>query len=92
MRLARKLGSAGFVDFMEVNQEISVVELVAPVRLIGRSLAQSHLRDKYGLVVVAIRRASGVIVLPTAREIIRQNDVLVVIGRPSACDAILQMN
>ena len=31
IRLARKLGSNGFVDFMEVNQEISVVELVIPI-------------------------------------------------------------
>jgi len=89
-RLARKLGSVGFVDFMEVNQEISVVELVAPSHLVGRSLDKSHLREKHGLVVVAIRRTDGVLVLPTAQEIIRQNDILVVIGRPGACDKILQ--
>ena len=90
VRLARKLGSVGFVDFMEVDQEISVVELMAPHQLVGRSLENSHLREKHGLVVVAIRRADEVMVLPGAKEIIRQDDILVVIGRPGACDLILQ--
>lgn len=89
VRLARKLASGGFIDFMEVNKEISVVELIAPQHLVGRSLLKSNLREK-GLVVVAIRRAEGVLVLPTAQEVIRQDDILVVIGRPGACDAILQ--
>lgn len=90
IRLARRLASSGFVDYMEVNKEISVVELVPPSRLIGRSLKKSNLREKYGLVVVAVRRAEGVITLPTAQEIIRYGDVLVVIGRPEDCEMIMQ--
>jgi trk system potassium uptake protein TrkA len=90
VRLARRLASVGFVDFMEVNQEISVVELMAPQNMVGRSLERSDLRERYGLVVVAVRRADGVMVLPTAKEIIRQDDILVVIGRPGACDAIMK--
>lgn len=89
VRLARKLASTGFVDYMEVNKEISVVELVPPPRLIGRSLLKSSLREKYGVVVVAIRRSEGVITLPTAQEIIRYGDILVVIGRPEDCDSIV---
>jgi trk system potassium uptake protein TrkA len=90
VRLARKLGSMGFVDFMEVDKEISVVEFMAPPQLVGRSLENSRLREKHGLVVVAIRRADDVMVLPTAKEVIREDDILVVIGRPGACDLILQ--
>jgi trk system potassium uptake protein TrkA len=89
-RLGRKLSSSGFVDYMEVNKEISVVELVAPRNLVGVPLLKSNLREKYGIVVVAIRRADGVIVLPTAQEVILEGDVLVVIGRPGACDAIIR--
>jgi len=90
VRLGRKLASSGFVDYMEVNKEISVVELLAPKNLTGLSLLKSSLREKYGLVVVAIRRADGVIVLPTAQEVIRANDVLVIVGKPGDCDAIIK--
>ena len=78
---------AGFVDFMEVNQEISVVEIEVPHRLIGRSLMESNLRQKYSVVVVAIRRAEGgVIILPTAAEVFKQDDILVIIGQPGDCE------
>jgi trk system potassium uptake protein TrkA len=88
--LARRLTYAGFVDYMEVNKEISVIELIAPVNLVGRSLMKSNLREKHNVVVVAIRRADGVMTLPTADEVIRDGDILVVIGRPSDCDSILR--
>jgi trk system potassium uptake protein TrkA len=88
--LARRLTFAGFVDYMEVNKEISVVELIAPSYLVGRSLMKSNLREKHNVVVVAIRRADGVIVLPLADELIREGDILVVIGRPADCDSILK--
>ena len=90
IRLARKLGSQGFVDFMEVDQDISVVELVAPKRLVGRSLSKSNLREKHAVNVVAIRRNKGVITPPTPDEIIRGDDSLIVIGQPDACDKILR--
>lgn len=88
IRLARKLSSTGFLDFMEVNKEIGVGEIVAPAYLVGRSLMKSDLRERYRLVVVAIRRADGVIILPTAQEEIREGDILVIIGRPDDCNAI----
>jgi trk system potassium uptake protein TrkA len=88
--LARRLTFAGFVDYMEVNKEISVVELIAPPNLVGLSLLKSNIREKHNVVVVAIRRADGVIVLPTAEEKIREGDILVVIGRPSDCDSVLK--
>lgn len=88
IRLARRLSSAGFVDFMEVNKEIGVGEVIAPDFLVGRSLRTSNLREKYGLVVVAIRRTDGVMILPTAQEEIREGDILVIIGKPDDCKAI----
>lgn len=88
VRLGRKLSSTGFVDFMQVNKEIGVGEIIAPKNMVGRTLMQSNLREKWGLVAVAIQRADGVIVLPTAQEEIREGDILVLIGRPKDCDAI----
>ncbi len=89
VRLGRKLSSIGFLDYMEVNKHISVVEILAPKTMTGRSLLKSNVRQKYGIVVVAIRREEGVIILPQANEVIREGDILVVIGEPGACDAVV---
>ena len=87
VRLGRKLAATGFVDYMEVNEEISVVEMKAPSKVIGRMLMKSGLREKHDLVVVAIRRAEGVLVLPKAQEVIEEEDILVVVGRPYDCES-----
>jgi len=87
VRLGRKLASTGFVDYMEVNEEISVVEMKTPSKIVGRALMESGLREKYDLVVVAIRRAEGVLVLPKAQEIIQEGDILVIVGRPYDCES-----
>lgn len=89
VRLGRKLSSTGFLDYMQVNKNISVVEIKAPKNLLGHTLIESQLRPKYGVVVVAIRRNDTVITLPTADELIRQGDILVVIGEPNACDVMV---
>lgn len=89
VRLGRKLSSTGFLDYMQVNKNISVVEIRAPKNLLGHTLVESQLRPKYSVVVVAIRRNDKVISLPTADELIRQGDILVVIGEPNACDVMV---
>jgi trk system potassium uptake protein TrkA len=89
VRLGQRLAATGFVDYMAVNEEISVVEMKAPANVIGKSLMESQLRQKYHLVVVAIRRTDSVIVLPRADEVILQDDILVVLGRPGDCESVV---
>lgn len=90
VRLGRTLSSVGFLDYMEVNEAISIVELSAPKNVIGKTLIESKLRQKYGVVVVAIRRGDKVISLPMADELIRRGDILVLLGAPNACDAMME--
>ena len=90
VRLGRTLSSTGFLDYMEISEAISIVELPAPKNVVGHTLVESKLRQKYGVVVVAIRRGDGVISLPMADELIRRGDVLVILGEPNACDAMVE--
>ncbi len=90
VRLGRMLSSSGFLDYMELHKDISVVEISAPKNVVGHTLIESRLRQKYGVVVVAIRRGDTVISLPTADELIRRGDILVLIGEPNACEAMVE--
>lgn len=88
VRLGRKLAAVDFVDFMDLSKDTGVVEIIAPEKYVGQSLKQSQIRQRYGLSVVAIRRGEDVIISPSADEIIRQNDILVVLGRTADCQKL----
>ncbi len=90
VRLGRTLSSTGFLDYMEVNKNISVVEIAAPKNLIGHTLIESKLRQKYAVVIAAIQRDDKVISLPMGDELVQKGDILVVIGEPNACDAMVE--
>lgn len=81
VRVAQNLVSANIVDFIELAPDYSIAELVASPNLVGKSLRQLSLRQKYGINVVAIKRGADINVTPTAEDVIEPNDVLVVIGK-----------
>jgi trk system potassium uptake protein TrkA len=90
-RLARRLISTGIVDFMDINEDMSVVEMETPGYLVGQSLMESDLRKVYNVVVVAIRREGRVVILPIASEVLRKNDILVVIGETEDCQKLSRL-
>lgn len=81
VRLGRKLAAGHFVDYLEVGQDVGVVELMAPPSLWGHTLAESQLRQRFGLTAMAIRRGDELIVSPTAAFRIEPDDILVVLGK-----------
>ncbi|KFL17216.1 potassium transporter Trk [Geobacillus stearothermophilus] len=85
-RIAHNLISNNVLDYLELSDKYSIVEIVASERLDGYSLLELDIRARYGINIVAIKRGTSVIVSPLASEIIRKGDVLVVIGADSDID------
>lgn len=88
VRLGRRLAAIDFVDFLELSEDKGVVEIVTPPYLVGKSLRESEIRQRYGLAVIAIRRDGDVLISPRAEEVIRPNDILVVLGRLDNCEKL----
>jgi trk system potassium uptake protein TrkA len=80
-RVARSLVSKNILDQIDLSPEFSLLELIAPEELVGRSLAEAEIRTKYGANILAIRRGDEVLISPGAKVIIREGDLLVVVGR-----------
>lgn len=55
-RMAKNILSAGFVDIMELSEEVSVLEMDVKSEWIGKTLLELNLRKKYGINIVAIRQ------------------------------------
>ncbi len=82
IHLGRRLSSRHAIDaYMEIRDGISVVEVAAPPRLCGQTLAQCNLRQKLGLNVVAIDRGGQLLVNPAADFTLQPGDMLLVLGQ-----------
>ena len=81
VRLARRLAAGHVIDYLEVGNDVGVVELLAPPSFFGRTLAETNLRQRYGLNAMAVRRNDELIVSPSANFEILENDILVVLGK-----------
>ncbi|MFP5111109.1 potassium channel family protein [Bacillaceae bacterium C204] len=79
-RIANNMASSNVVDYLELSDEHSIVEIVANRRLSGHTIMDLDIRKKYGLNIVAIKRGEEIIVSPQAKETLHDNDVLIVIG------------
>ena len=55
-RLAKNLLSSGFVDAIELSNDVSLIELDVKPEWTGKTLIELNLRKKYSLNVIAIRQ------------------------------------
>jgi len=99
VRVAHSLVVPNVLDYIELSRDFSIVELPAPPEFVGRTLKELALRPKYGLTLIAIRRASAAAggettnVAPAAEDRIEAGDVLSLLGpneRVSQLDALLR--
>lgn len=85
-RIAHNIISNNVLDYLELSDEHSIVEIVASERLDGHSLLELDIRARYGINIVAIKRGNDIIVSPLASEVIRKDDILIVIGADKDID------
>ncbi|UOQ93021.1 TrkA family potassium uptake protein [Halobacillus shinanisalinarum] len=79
-RIAHNIISNNILDYIELSDDHSVVEVKAGDKMSGQSLVDLDIRAEYGCNVVAIKRDKDIIVSPMATEEIKERDVLIVIG------------
>ena len=79
-RLANQLVSSDVLEFIELSPDYSMEEIKACGDMIGKTIKDLKLRDKYNIVAIALRRADKVIVLPSANEKVKAGDILILMG------------
>ncbi|MEK3887128.1 potassium channel family protein [Bacillus sp. FSL K6-3431] len=82
-RIAHFIVSNNVLDYLELSDEYSIVEIMVNERLAGRTLIELDVRARYGLNIVAIKRGTEINVSPLAEEPFRKGDILIVIGADS---------
>ncbi|KGA97124.1 potassium transporter Trk [Alkalihalobacillus alcalophilus ATCC 27647 = CGMCC 1.3604] len=80
IRLGTQLSSDNLVDYIELSPHYNVVEMKAPQSMNGRTLAQLDIRATYGCNILAIKSGESVNISPKAEDVIRTEDILLMIG------------
>ena len=87
LRLGRKLLSNNFLDYVSLNNSVEIRQVQVPQPLIGRSVEETEIRQKYKLNIIAIEngRDPNIEVTPDYR--LKADDIIVVIGKVNNIDA-----
>lgn len=79
-RLAKKILSHNILDFISLNENIEIVEITIPKRYVGVKLADTDIRKKYNLNIVAIERDEKIVINISPSHVFEENDAIVVVG------------
>lgn len=81
VRVAHQLVSPNLLDYIELSKEYTIAELAVPKEMSGKTLKELNPRARYGCSIVAINKLrGGIIIAPTAADVLEEKDVMVVIG------------
>ncbi len=80
VRLAHHLTSSNTIEFIELSDEYSFIEIAVPKVWIGKSIIELGIRDTYEINVVAIKDEEGIHINPKSKYIFKDDDRILVIG------------
>lgn len=82
MRTANILSGSNVLDYLPLGEEYGIIELAPDSRFIGKSLRELDLRNQYHVEVIAVKQLlEGKALVPHPDFVIRDSDLLVVVGR-----------
>ena len=73
--------SGRMLDYKEVEQGFAVGKTRAPQSMVGRTLRETRVRQKFGITVVAVKRVGSSFTYTTEETVLHQGDVILVAGR-----------
>lgn len=79
-RLAHSLVTGSMTDYIELSPEYTIMELVAPRKMIGLTVRELDMRREYGINVLAIKSGEEINATPHAGDVLGEGDILVLLG------------
>ncbi len=100
-KLADQLLNPSIINYLQLNEQVGIMESEVPDPFIGKSPKELSLRNKYGLNLIAIKRkvrkrnadevVEDLIVVPSSQEKIEEADILLVIGDHKSLEKFKKM-
>ncbi len=89
-KVAKSIVSPNVLDFIPLTDDYMICEIAPPSNFIGKTLADLQLRSRYHVDVIAIRDTltDRIHMVPAANFVVKDSEVLVVIGKEDDVDKI----
>ncbi len=81
VRVAHHLTSPNVLDYIELSDDYSIVEMKASDSMVGRNLIELNIRARYQCNVMAIKRDNHMNIAPAPEEQLQANDIVVIVGQ-----------
>ena len=94
IRVARNLSAPDMLDHFPMSGDYLIAEIAPIEPFVGKSLAQLQLRSEYGINVIGVRELipENFVFIPPADYIIKDSDILVVLGKREDIKKIKGLN
>lgn len=83
-RIATNLIAGNIIDFIQLSQDYSIMEIAILEEWRGNSIKDIDIRAKYGINIIAVETSGKINVSPNPNYIIKEDDLLVVVGENKA--------
>ncbi|WP_422124196.1 potassium channel family protein [Planococcus sp. X10-3] len=80
IRVAHHVDSEKIVDYIDLSDDYSIVEMSATEKIAGKTLHQLDIRVKFNCITLAIKKGEDVNIAPHPDDVISVGDILVVMG------------
>jgi trk system potassium uptake protein len=89
IKVAKSLLSPNVLDYIPLSDDYLICEIAPPQFFVGKTIEELHLRSKYNINVIAIRDTlTDKIQVTKANSVIKDSEVLVVIGKSADIDKV----
>lgn len=92
-KLAHALSSSNVLNFIELSDEASIVEVSVPADWVGKTIREIDVRNTYGVNVIALRRGEKqkFVIAPGGDATLAADDAIVVLGLDKNINAIQKL-
>jgi trk system potassium uptake protein TrkA len=85
------LVSGRMLDYLQVDKDFALAKIRPPREIVGIPLAESRLRSKYGITIVAVKSADGLFTYATHETTLTYDDVILAVGHQDDIERLVNL-
>ncbi len=93
VKLAHALSESNVLNFIELSEDASIVEIPVPQDWVHKTLRELDVRNRYGVNIIALRRGPkhAFVIAPGGEDVLEPTDVVVALGRDKNINRIQKL-
>ncbi|MEA2109792.1 MAG: TrkA family potassium uptake protein [Pseudomonadota bacterium] len=94
VRLANSLSSSNVIEHLPLSEGYSILEMAASKKLVGKTLKELRLRNRFGIQVIAIKELvpERMHMPPDPDFVIKDSDLLIVVGQDESLESLKKLS